>query len=163
MKKSFIIAICMLISGCTTVNGELTVERILSGDNGYSLTGTSTPELNTISMSIDPQEVLLPLTDDFTASLAIRNTTDTIYACGTDYEIEVYKDHEWIYPPAKKPTEFAWHALRINIIPNETRTFNIRFFTSVYAYEPGLYRIKKIVINTNTSKSVMLCALFTIK
>lgn len=76
-----------------------------------------------------------------------NNTNDTI-TTGLHYQIEQYKDNEWI---KVSPDQF-FYDLGILLRPSDFHTFDKKLLRKQIEYKVGAYRIKKYYLKSDYQK-----------
>lgn len=104
--------------------------------------------IETVSLSVEPNVFKLSELPEKVEVTMTNNTNDTI-TTGLHYQIEHYKNNEWI---EVSPDQF-FHDLGYKLIPSDFHTFDKKLLTKQIDYNVGKYRIVKYYLKSDYQKA----------
>lgn len=104
--------------------------------------------IETVSLSAKPNVFKLSELPETVEVTMMNNTNDTI-TTGLHYQIEHYKNNEWI---EVSPEQF-FHDLGYRLTPSDFHTFDKKFLTKQINYNVGKYRIAKYYLKSDYQKT----------
>ena len=118
--------------------------------------------LNEVRLEIIPTEVSLSAIRKSWAYLFVVNGLNDILDFGDPFNIQHFKDGQWIYPINPDKPWIAWNAIGRLARPGSCAKMRISYLPDDYLYEVGLYRIEKTVKNRRTKEEYKIYADFIV-